>query len=296
MTIPHGLEVESFGGVGFEATPLVETTPEGAQFVLWRSSERREPGARVEYFVQATVEPVYHARTVQSQATVFVGENGASALVDVEQVEISIIPKGRYLKHLPGLYENDDFIGRFLMLFESHWAPIEGQISGIHNYFDPKLAPTRMLSWLAMWVDLRLDENWSEAKQRRLLTSIIRLYRKRGTKAGLQEYLEIFSEGRVEISERRANNFRLGPQARLGVGIALGTANVPHTFAVKIWLPPIETQAPKGATLGAEELQRFEHDRRRVIRAIIEAEKPAHTTYQLEFVGDESAAPESANQ
>ena len=73
-----------------------------------------------------------------------------------------------------------------------------------------------------------------------------------------------------------ANNFRLGSQARLGLGVALGTLNMPHTFTVTAFLPAAEL-----AGLTAAERARRDADRRRMIETIIEAEKPAHTSYNL---------------
>nr|MBP7694565.1 hypothetical protein [Anaerolineales bacterium] len=52
--------------------------------------------------------------------------------------------------------------------------------------------------------------------------------------------------------------------------IALGTTNQPHTFRVILPLP----DAPD-----AHQAQ----ERQRIIAAIIEAEKPAHTAYTLEL-------------
>jgi hypothetical protein len=89
--------------------------------------------------------------------------------------------------------------------------------------------------------------------------------------------LEIFTGEQAEIIEHRANNFRLGPEGRLGPGIALGTLNVPHTFTVIMPAPPVsELEAD-------EESARRETERRRIIESIIQAEKPAHTGYTLRF-------------
>jgi phage tail-like protein len=162
------------------------------------------------------------------------------------------------------------------MLFESFLAPIEEQIDNVSYYFDPAFTPLRLLPWLATWVDLALDDHWPEAKRRQLLKAAVSLYRKRGTRRGLQEYLEIYTGAQVQISEHGARNMRLGPEARLGPGTALGTLNMPHTFTVTVYLPP-----PDGVGPSAAERDRYEADRRRMIENIIEAEKPAHTSYTL---------------
>ena len=141
-----------------------------------------------------------------------------------ESVEILVVGKGRYMRYLPRIYqEQDELMGRFVMLFESFWAPIESQIDVMPLYFDPALTPLKLLPWLATWVDLALDDHWPEAKRRQLLKAAVGLYRKRGTRRGLQEYLEIYTGAQVQISEHGAHNFLLGPEARLGPGVALGT-------------------------------------------------------------------------
>jgi phage tail-like protein len=191
---------------------------------------------------------------------------------------------GRFLEYLPSVYEQDSFMGRFLMLFESFWGPIDQQISGIHNYFDPDLTPARFLPWLASWFDLALDDNWSEAQQRELLNSVIWLYRRRGTRIALQRYLEIFTQEPVEILEKRAKNMTLGSRARLGVGVALGTGNMPHTFTVKLRLRPIVPPADLEEEAAAREVVRLEKRRLALIERMINAEKPAHTSYRIEVI------------
>jgi phage tail-like protein len=170
------------------------------------------------------------------------------------------------------------------MLFESFWGPVDQQISNIHNYFDPDLTPARFLPWLATWFDLTLDEYWSEAQQRELLNSVIWLYRRRGTRVALQRFLEIFTQRPVEILEKRAKNMALGSKARLGVGVALGTGNQPHTFTVKLQLRPIESPPGLDEENAAREVARLEKKRLALIERMIVADKPAHTSYRLEVV------------
>ncbi len=152
------------------------------RYLVWRVDEEQNPGARHDYEIVALIEPVYSDITLHSQALVYAGTNGEAPLAGRETVEIAVQHKGAYLKYLPALYEQDDFIGRFLMLFESFWQPIESQVGNIYDYFDPRVTPARFLPWLASWFNLLLDDYWTEAQQRRLLSSIIHLYRRHGTR------------------------------------------------------------------------------------------------------------------
>jgi phage tail-like protein len=182
---------------------------------------------------------------------------------------IMLLPKARYMRHLPGIYRDDALMNQMLMMFESFWKPIESQITQVHNYFDPKLAPASLLPFLASWADFELDDRWPEAARRELIANMVQINRKRGTRAGLAQVLKIFTGVEPDIIERRADNMVVGVAARLGYGIALGKDNVPHTFAVRMKLPALPPQ--------------IETERRRMIEALIEKEKPAHTQFTLEI-------------
>ncbi len=203
-----------------------------------------------------------------------------------ETMLVEVRGKSDYLRYLPALYERDVVMNRMLMLFESFWKPIEGQVASLSDYFDPYLAPLPMVRWLAAALDLEVLEEWPEMTQRRMLATAVSLYRKRGTRYGLQKLLEIYTGGTVVISEHRADNFRLGKGARLGQGIALGEANQPFSFAVRITVPP-----PDGEGISPDEVERQRAARNRRIRALIDAERPAHVTYALEIVESADLTP-----
>jgi phage tail-like protein len=246
------------------------------RYLVWRLGRAVNAGERIEYEVKTVAPHTTEDLQLESTAMVLVeSENDRTQMTAT--AEVRVVAKGRYLKYLPALYNDDELMGRFLMLFESFWQPIENQIDNIFYYFDPKMTPVDFLPWLATWSDLSLDERWTEAQQRLLLDSAARLYRMRGTKEGLVEFLEIYTGRRAVITEHRANNLRLGKEARFGASVAVGRANRPHSFSVSLRLPPIV------AAEGEDELsrQRREQDRKRMIITIIESEKPAHTTYSL---------------
>ncbi len=276
ISVPAGLRMGDYRASdshGDNAPDLVVANDE--RYLRWNVARRVAVGEVFEYELDAVVPPTLTDLTLESEAIVSPANTDADAVI--ESVEIFVPAKGSYLQHMPRVYqEQDELMGRFVMLFESFWRPIEAQIDNLPYYFDPEFTPTALLPWLATWVDLTLDERWPEEKRRRLLSSAVALYRKRGTRRGLQEYLEIYTGANVQISEHGANNFRLGSDSRLGLGVALGTLNMPHTFTVTAFLPKLDT-----AGLPAAEQTRLEADRRRMIETIIEAEKPAHTSYNL---------------
>jgi len=293
ITIPEGLTFGDYRTLSDDGKtlPEIEIGTEASYFV-WREARDIEAGTSYEYQVEAQIAPTDRDLTLESRAVVTAQGPDGETISAEETVAIAVFAKGQYLKYLPAIYQSDDFMGRFLMLFESFWGPIERQIDSIPFYFDPDTAPPDFLPWLASWLDLAFDERWPEEKRRRLLRCVASLYRKRGTKAGLQEHLEIFSGGQVEIIEHRAGNFRLGPEARLGPGIALGTTNVAHTFTVIVRLPLISTSPTLRQPFdrAQDEAQDTAGDGRdqeavtcRMIETIIEAEKPGHTGYTLQL-------------
>ncbi|KQC04770.1 MAG: hypothetical protein APR53_02875 [Methanoculleus sp. SDB] len=119
-------------------------------------------------------------------------------------------PRSTYLEFLPAVYQEDevssDFLERFLSLFESTWGEIDNEIDHLTRYFDPYGTPPEFLPWLGSWVALSMDEAWPETMQRWLIQNAVRLYKMRGTPAGLVEVIEEFlweklGAGRVYILE-----------------------------------------------------------------------------------------------
>lgn len=246
------------------------------RYLVWTVERTASAGERFEYQLHTTVAPTQTDLALESTALVISG-SGDNRMQAAESVEVAVIAKGRYLKYLPALYCDDELMGRYLMLFESFWGPLERQIDNIAYYFDPKMTPGDLLPWLASWGDLMLDERWPEDRRRRLVSSAARLYRMRGTKRGLVEYLEIYTGQKAIITEHRANNLRLGKDAKFGPSIALGRSNRPHSFTVYLRPPPVVLAEGEDERLRT----RREEERRRTIESIIEADKPAHTTYTL---------------
>ena len=131
---------------------------------------------------------------------------------------------------------------RFLLIFESILAPLEQLVDHIPLVLDPRTMPADLLPWVASWLDLTLNENWPESRRRDLIRSASELYRWRGTHQGLCHYLEIYAGVCPDLDD---------------------ILDEAHTFRVTLRVPADQTVD--------EEL----------VRAIIDAEKPAHTHYEL---------------
>lgn len=166
----------------------------------------------------------------------------------------------RYMQYLPPPYQNSLFLERFLMIFESIMMPIEQQIDQINLYFDPQITPEELLPWLSTWFALVLNENWPIAHRRELIRSASELYRWRGTKQGLRRYLEICTGITPRITE---------PQDTVKDAEQLPA----YVFRVSMIIDHPET---------------FD---RRMVELIIEAQKPAHTSYILDLLQSATSAP-----
>jgi phage tail-like protein len=275
VVLPDGLAVGDTRAPG-GALPSVSAA-EGGTHLVWVVG--RAPGVSVyEYEVAATVGATPVDTFLSSTATATAAVGGAE-LVAGETASIAVAAKGRYLRYLPALFERDELMGRLLMLFESFLGPIEGRIDHLPLYFDPQAAPAGMLPWLASWLGLVLDGRWPDGRRRRLIQSAASLYRKRGTRAGLAEYLEILGE-EVEIMEHFGSGFRLGREGALGPQAILGTGEAPHTFSVVLHLPASlsSSKDPERAREASERAQ--------TVRAVVEGEKPAHTGFDLRIAYD----------
>ena len=169
-----------------------------------------------------------------------------------------------YLEYLPGVFQDDELMGSFLLIFESILKPVESTVDNITSYFNPLITPEPLLPWLASWLDLSLDQTWPEERRRELVKSSAELYRWRGTKRGLSEYLRIHTGTVPEISEF-VPGMSLDHETKLGIDTKLGSSGTGHHFTVSMEIN--EDSAVDTNT----------------VRAIIEAQKPAHTVYTLQI-------------
>lgn len=150
-----------------------------------------------------------------------------------------------YLLDLPVIFQDNDFLGRFLLIFESVWEPLEQRQDHIAMYFDPRTCPASFLPWLANWLDLAFNAHWPEARRRHLLAEAMDLYRWRGTAYGLARMIEVCTGLTPRVTESPAE---------------------PFVFTVHIAAPP-------GGTVDRD-----------FIEGLIREHKPAHAGYRLEMI------------
>ncbi len=94
-----------------------------------------------------------------------------------------------FLSYMPAIYQTggrEDFLGRFLGLFESVYQDLDEKIGDSKRQLDPIAALPEFLHWLAKWVGVSNAHLWQEDKLRLLLQGIVKKNLIRGTR----EYME----------------------------------------------------------------------------------------------------------
>lgn len=174
-----------------------------------------------------------------------------------------------YVDSLPAIFQEDAFVGRFLLAFERILsglkAPdaanlpaippgIEQIIAQIDSFFDPNRTPPDFLPWLAGWVATSLREDWDEPTRRRFIANIVPLYGRRGTKLGLQKMLQLYLNPNAD------------PQRNVDLDVQIDEPDTPpHYFVVSFTVHEKLDLARKA----------------QIAMDLIDREKPAHTFYGL---------------
>jgi phage tail-like protein len=189
----------------------------------------------------------------------------------IKSIEI-YFPRLSYLRYLPTTYQKDeqsrDFLERFLALFETSLLGIEWQIDRIARYFDPDSTggTGEFLRYLATWLAIAAENNWEESQLRQLVKAAPKLYRQRGTKAGLELLVQIFTGDRPIILEypEKASPTEKGEQTKVEIEqLKIFTqlcGNDPFCFCILLSSCQVRTD---------------EHEQ--IIKRLIDREKPAHT-------------------
>jgi len=92
---------------------------------------------------------------------------------------------------LPAVYQESDFGMRFIGALEELLDPIVAVLDALPAHFDPDHAPRDVLSLLAAWLGVDLDESQEIRHQREMVRRAADLGRKRGTVAGMELALKL---------------------------------------------------------------------------------------------------------
>lgn len=224
-------------------------------------------------------------------------------------------PRLSYLRYLPAVYQEDpisrEFLQRFLSIFETVFSGLEATIERLPEVFDPEHTPAEFLAWLAQWLDLGIEEEWSAEVKSKLIRRAVALYQKKGRPDGLAEFIEIVIGKRPRIQESFETDrpFVLGESSNLGSGLRIGrqpAAEVAKDQRTVLGFSPLGTSRIRRTTqtpvnpfsaaahhftllldLSPKEFERYERSLHRIIRD----NSPAHVAYDIQLVGGRGIGP-----
>lgn len=105
------------------------------------------------------------------------------------------------IRHLPSMYQENDFLRQFLMIFQHIMNETSITLDNMDNIFRPMETPAAFLPVLADWFGVDFSLLGTEETARKVLQYAIPLYRYRGTKRGLRALLYLVSGVMPEIVE-----------------------------------------------------------------------------------------------
>src|SRR6266849_1043898 len=246
--------------------------------------------------------------------------NGLSSAV-LPQMRVEFNRAG-YGEFLPAIYRErnacGDFLTRFLALFESFFAEAERDIARLAKFFDPASIPKEYLPWLARWLALEMEEDWSEERQRQTVAEAFTRYARRGTREELRDSMLLYAGVNAVIEEPILNAAwwalpeqgetcccqKSGEPAWTGTqdsvlgfttmlapahpqGAVLGTSAVldqSHLIAGDELGLPLFSDVAHQFTVQVYRGQVRSQTKLTEVETILEREKPAHTAYHLCFV------------
>jgi phage tail-like protein len=110
-----------------------------------------------------------------------------------------------WMKYLPSIYLDDDFVGRFLLIFEAMMSPAIWTIDNLELYYSPEMAPLEWVRWISEWFDITIPSDLPPQRQRAIMSQLGWLAKRRGTRVGLERLIELFCGVRPEITETSAH-------------------------------------------------------------------------------------------
>jgi phage tail-like protein len=106
------------------------------------------------------------------------------------------------IHQLPVGMVEDEFLVRFLSIFQDVADTVMDQIDSLPHMFDATVAPVSMVRTLGRWIGLDwVDPSLPDDLQRRIVREYFSLLRWRGTRRGMQQLLELISEAPAVVTE-----------------------------------------------------------------------------------------------
>ena len=190
-------DLNSSNGVWFNEARIPPRVPQGLT-----EGDVIRCGPYLFTFVDLVYPEVNAIRPVEARAEALPSvKAGAKATVN------TFSNQSTWLQYLPAIYADDEFLGRYLLIFESIMNPIVWRIDNFDLYLSPDNAPAEWLQWMASWFDMLILPELPLENQREIMRQIGWLFMRRGTPSGLQRLLELYFGVQPEIVENQACHF-----------------------------------------------------------------------------------------
>jgi len=190
------------------------------------------------------------------------GDSHRATLQDVKLLDNNAFSctyaKSSWVNELPSLYEENDFLKRFMFGFQKTHQDIENHIDNISNQFIP--AKTEFVEWLSSWVGVSFSSDISENSQRKVMSDMIRLYKIRGTKQYFIDLIKHLTNVDIRIDDR----------AKYKVLHHNLISNVSTEYFMNIYIDELISEDK------TEEEQKLS-----IIRRIFESEKPINVGFHI---------------
>lgn len=118
-------------------------------------------------------------------------------LINIEKIKICF-PRKSWISYLPEVYQSTDqgmFLERFLAIFQTMYEEVNQEIKEMIYLMDLDGTNKDFLEWMAKWLDIAECYLWSEEQLRTLLKNAVSLYKIRGTRKAVSEFVRIYCEG-----------------------------------------------------------------------------------------------------
>ena len=106
------------------------------------------------------------------------------------------------LAQLPMGMLEDDFFTRFVRIFQDVATTYLDDVDNLDHLVDPAVTPLPFVPYLGSWLGVRsIDPSLPEPLQRRIVSESSAILAWRGTRAGVERFLQLVCDGEVEVIE-----------------------------------------------------------------------------------------------
>ena len=144
--------------------------------------------------------------------------SGQEENAGVENIFVYFPYKG-WINYLPSIYQKNResaiFLDKYLSIFQSLYDDFEYKYESSTVMLEPLSCDTAFLRYIAKWLDITNTNIWSEDKLRKLIRRAPSLFKKRGTRSGLIEIIELFTGEKPFIVEQwQVRQFRQNSETK----------------------------------------------------------------------------------